>query len=78
MKIVSEVSLFVNGACFYMYFLRPETIEITHVSSIPFASVGEHNRLGRHVDTNTKGLGGKQSLDQSFREEDLDNLLQYR
>ena len=62
MNVVSEVSL-----CEWrMYFLRPETIEITHVSSVPLASVGEHNRLGRHVDTNTKGLGGKQSLDQSF------------
>ena len=50
----------------------------TYVSSIPLARVGKYNSFGGHVDTNTKGLGGKQCFNQPLREENFYDLFQYR
>ena len=40
-------------------FLLEQVNTFTYISSIPLASVGKYNSFGRHVDTDTKGLGGK-------------------
>ena len=38
----------------------------------------EYNCLRRHIDSHSKGLGGKKNLDESFRKKQLDHLFGYR
>lgn len=50
----------------------------SEVLSIKLACSCEHDGSGRHVQTHRKGLGSKQSFNQTFRKQNFNGFFQYR
>jgi hypothetical protein len=49
---------------------------ISEFAVVKFASRGEYDGFRRHVQTDGKGLRGEEDLDETFLEQDLDDLLE--
>jgi hypothetical protein len=50
--------------------------EVTEVATVEFTNGGEDDSFGGHVETDGERLGGEEDLEETFLEEDLDDLFE--